>query len=315
MYLLYKKPNETCLECVTRLKNNLISKGENVESLTYAGRLDPLASGLLIALKDQEIAHKPEILNLPKTYDMEVLFDFATDSFDLLGILHPSESFLTWKTLISDQDKINLFSKKDEENLRHEILELKKLLINSESKKYEENQKNKIDAQIDYINSIIEKMTGDVEIAYPFFSSQPVEGKPLFQYMKKNGARKTNLVLPTKKTNLQKAVLVSARMINTEDVVYCAEEVVLAMQNKGEFRQEEISTAWNEVKLNFMKNVKNNLPSKHLVLRFRISCGSGFYVRSFATWLGQIVKNGALAFSILRTSIGLYFLTDDEVIY
>lgn len=306
MYLLYKKPNETCLECITRLKNNLISKGEDIISLTYAGRLDPLASGLLIALKDGEIAHKEEMLNLPKTYDIEVLFDFATDSFDLLGVLHPSESFLTWRTLISDQDNINSFSKKDKENLKNDIVELKKILINSENKK--------VDQKIDVINSTLEKIIGDIEIAYPFFSSQPIGGKPLFQYIKENGIEKTNSVLPLKKTSLQKVTLVSARLISTNEVVQSALTIVDKMQNKGEFRQDEIASMWKEVESNTLENMKKTSGDKHLMLRFRISCGSGFYVRSFATWIGQIVGQGALAFSILRTSIGLYFLTDDEVI-
>ena len=53
--------------------------------ITYAGRLDPMASGVLILLAGEEAKKKEEYLGLDKEYEFEVLFGFATDTYDLLG--------------------------------------------------------------------------------------------------------------------------------------------------------------------------------------------------------------------------------------
>ena len=53
--------------------------------MTYAGRLDPLASGLLIVLAGEECKKKEKYLNLDKEYEFSILFGFATDTYDILG--------------------------------------------------------------------------------------------------------------------------------------------------------------------------------------------------------------------------------------
>jgi len=79
----YKKIGETPLEAIGRLKEE---KPELVdERLTYAGRLDPMAEGLLLILVDATEKEKKEILNLPKKYYFEVLWGFESDTYDILG--------------------------------------------------------------------------------------------------------------------------------------------------------------------------------------------------------------------------------------
>ncbi len=53
--------------------------------MTYAGRLDPMASGLLLILAGDETKNKEKYLNLGKEYKFEVLFGFNTDTYDILG--------------------------------------------------------------------------------------------------------------------------------------------------------------------------------------------------------------------------------------
>ena len=53
--------------------------------MTYAGRLDPMASGLLIVLAGEETKNKEKYLNLDKEYLFEVLFGFKTVTYDFLG--------------------------------------------------------------------------------------------------------------------------------------------------------------------------------------------------------------------------------------
>jgi len=85
LHLIYKNRGETPLQALERLREK-----ENIEkniSMTYAGRLDPVAEGLLLILSDKDVYRKEEFLTLPKTYEFEVLFGVQTDSLDILGIV------------------------------------------------------------------------------------------------------------------------------------------------------------------------------------------------------------------------------------
>lgn len=82
---LNKKPGETPLECLNRFKaDNPEYAGEK---MTYAGRLDPLASGVLLVLVGEECKKKDKYLGLDKEYMIEVLFGFKTDTGDILGLV------------------------------------------------------------------------------------------------------------------------------------------------------------------------------------------------------------------------------------
>ncbi len=100
-FLINKKEGETPLEALEVFRNkNKISK--NIP-MTYAGRLDPMASGVLILLVGEECKNKDKYLNLDKEYEFQVLFGFATDTYDILGKVistkgNPSE--------INDLDKL-----------------------------------------------------------------------------------------------------------------------------------------------------------------------------------------------------------------
>lgn len=56
------------------------------EKATYAGRLDPMATGKLLILTGDEIKHREKYLGLDKEYIVEVLIDAETDTGDILGI-------------------------------------------------------------------------------------------------------------------------------------------------------------------------------------------------------------------------------------
>ncbi len=63
------------------------------ETLAYAGRLDPMAEGLLLVLVGDECKKREHYQMLPKTYEVTILFGFATDTYDMLGLItHRTES-------------------------------------------------------------------------------------------------------------------------------------------------------------------------------------------------------------------------------
>ncbi len=80
---LYKNRGETPLECLERFKKD--NPEYEKEKMTYAGRLDPLAEGLLLVLTGEECKNKEKYLGLDKEYEVDVLFGFATDTYDVLG--------------------------------------------------------------------------------------------------------------------------------------------------------------------------------------------------------------------------------------
>ncbi|MDD4804204.1 MAG: hypothetical protein WCR40_01970 [Candidatus Paceibacterota bacterium] len=80
---LYKNRGETPLECIKRFKKDNPEYGG--DKMTYAGRLDPLAEGLLLILVGEECKNKEKYLGLNKEYELSILLGFSTDTYDILG--------------------------------------------------------------------------------------------------------------------------------------------------------------------------------------------------------------------------------------
>ncbi len=89
VHLVNKNLGETPLEAINRFKKD---NPEFVDlPVTYAGRLDPMAEGLLILLSGDKVIEKEKYLDLSKTYEFEVLWGFTTDTLDILGIAERGE--------------------------------------------------------------------------------------------------------------------------------------------------------------------------------------------------------------------------------
>ena len=78
-----KKIGETPKELIDRYKKD----NKDVVKASYAGRLDPMASGLMILLINSECKQQDKYLKLSKTYEFDILFGFKTDTYDVLGKL------------------------------------------------------------------------------------------------------------------------------------------------------------------------------------------------------------------------------------
>ncbi|MDA1338380.1 MAG: tRNA pseudouridine(55) synthase, partial [bacterium] len=81
MILINKTKYLTSYQAILKFKA-LNPEYENVK-LGYAGTLDPMATGLLIALEDEENKDRDKYIGLTKTYEFEILFGISTDSYDL----------------------------------------------------------------------------------------------------------------------------------------------------------------------------------------------------------------------------------------
>lgn len=80
---LYKKLGETPRERLERLRTQKAQY--RYEVLSYAGRLDPMAEGVLLALVGAANSRHDDYLDFPKEYVLDALFGYSTDSYDILG--------------------------------------------------------------------------------------------------------------------------------------------------------------------------------------------------------------------------------------
>lgn len=89
MKLIYKNIGETPLKVLEKLRQSEPALKE--ETLSYIGRLDPMAEGEMIVLVSKEENQKrDEYLNFDKEYVAEFLMGFSTDTGDLLGVVQKS---------------------------------------------------------------------------------------------------------------------------------------------------------------------------------------------------------------------------------
>lgn len=84
MIVLMKPQGMTPLDAL----NDLRVRRPDLEkqTLSYAGRLDPMAEGLLLVLVGDENKERATFERLPKVYEFDTAFGIETDSYDLLGL-------------------------------------------------------------------------------------------------------------------------------------------------------------------------------------------------------------------------------------
>ncbi len=78
---VYKPIGLTSLQLVEKVKQNF----PEIQKISYAGRLDPLAHGVILLLVNDETKNCHQYFSLPKTYKFKVLFGISTDTYDFMG--------------------------------------------------------------------------------------------------------------------------------------------------------------------------------------------------------------------------------------
>lgn len=222
----YKNLGETPLECLERIR---IEHGIASDvSMTYAGRLDPLAEGELIILVGDECKNKEKYLGFDKEYEVDVLFGISTDTHDVLGMI--------------------------------------------------DGVKGGVVGDID-LNKYIGKFVQE----YPRYSSRIIAMKEVPEEM------------PTKEVEIYSIEnLGKIEMTGIEVLELVKKNIALV---KGDFRQKEIVGKWEEV-------VSRELAeAKFSILKIKVKCSSGTYMRSLAKRMGEDEGLGALAMGIKRTII------------
>lgn len=82
---VYKAVGLTPLQVLDRLRAVFPEYAKT--KLTYAGRLDPLAEGVMLVAVGDEVNNKAAYTKLDKTYEFELLYGFSTDTHDVMGLV------------------------------------------------------------------------------------------------------------------------------------------------------------------------------------------------------------------------------------
>lgn len=80
---IYKRYGETPLQALERYV--AIHPEYKGVKMTYAGRLDPMAEGVLVVLTGEKNKEREAYTGLPKEYEFEFICGVETDTHDLLG--------------------------------------------------------------------------------------------------------------------------------------------------------------------------------------------------------------------------------------
>ncbi|MDB4939880.1 MAG: ine55 [Candidatus Doudnabacteria bacterium] len=88
IFNIYKPLGWTPLQALRAFQQQLKKSdpGSILKPMTYAGRLDPAAEGVLLLLSGEQIKNKALILSLNKSYVAKILFGFESDTYDALGL-------------------------------------------------------------------------------------------------------------------------------------------------------------------------------------------------------------------------------------
>ncbi len=86
---LYKRVSETPLQTIERYV--AAHKEYKSSKMTYAGRLDPMAEGVLVVLSGEKNKEREVYTGLDKDYEFEFVLGVQTDTYDLLGKMTPGQ--------------------------------------------------------------------------------------------------------------------------------------------------------------------------------------------------------------------------------
>jgi tRNA pseudouridine55 synthase len=275
---VYKPQGLTPLEVVNLVKEKF-PEYKNAK-IGYAGRLDPLAHGVLLLMIGDATKEKDKYLNLPKEYEFEAVFGVSTDTYDVLGMLVSSRATEGSRGISYHKAalKRSLRSSADSVGMTKEI------------------------------QSFIKSKLGKQIQIYPTFSSKTVQGKPLFWWARNN--KLSEIQIPQREIEIYDFKLLEIKEISAAKLKKeIFRQIALVT---GDFRQEQIKNTWNTL---FTKDQRPASPagrlktnSRFLTAKLKISCSSGTYVRSIVNELGNRLNSGAITIDILRTKVGKYVL-------
>ncbi len=231
--IIWKNVGETLDQLLDRVRLEYSVSRET--RMTYAGRLDPLASGIMIILTGDAV-HDKELYNkLDKRYRATVVLGFETDTYDVVGLVQNLTPTLSKGKGVAPEN-LELGSPFPlERGLGGEVL----------------------------LKQIIKEQIGTHTQTYPPYSSKNVGGVPLWKL-----ARDGNLpeVLPSREITVHTAEIIdNDTSLSGENLLIKIHETVSRVT--GDFRQEEILASWE-------KNIDTEKSYQILEIDYHVGSGT-----------------------------------------
>lgn len=152
------------------------------------------------------------------------------------------------------------------------------------------------------IRQACRQLIGTHIVPYPNFSSKMVEGKPLFQHAIEGTL--ADITIPETKMRIFSLAMLNVRTVPLKEVVSQSLGKISALSTEqntvtvaNDFRKEQIQNAWNSL-LSSDRQVT--------IVSCKAIVGSGTYIRTLASLMGQRLGVQAFASSIHRSHIGMY---------
>jgi len=237
--------------------------------LTYAGRLDPMASGKLLVLIGEECKQKDRYLALDKTYDFSVLLGIGSDTHDVLGRLH-----------VSPRQGLGY---KQGDNLERQ---LRTIAINLTG-----------DIELPYPHFSSKTVQGKP------LHTWTLEGRLDEIQIPTKASTIYSLELSSIETRSRTEICDQARAkIDTIPKVTDASKTL-----GNDFRRADVRKDWEEIKNNCWTSDVGQCwpPDEYVIAHFTCSASSGTYMRTLAKLIGEKLDPArpSLAWSIHRSAI------------
>jgi len=272
-HFVHKNIGETPLEALERFRaaqmasGSVHSDGRSFDDLpmTYAGRLDPMAEGVLVILVGEECKDKQKYLSLNKTYEVEVVFGISTDTHDALGLASIKSSSLS-------DNVADIETPMDPGQCRF-IGKDKKVAVLSKPLTFMQK--------------------------YPAYSSMTIGGVQLHQLARRGQLPDSPDGMPEKGVTIYSICELGRRVVSDLDLLQVITERVALV--RGDFRQKEIIERWRSILV--QPQNRTGRREGFEIVSIRVECSSGTYMRSLADRMGIEAGTGAFALSIRRTCI------------
>ena len=153
------------------------------------------------------------------------------------------------------------------------------------------------------LERVLRKEVGTYDHPYPAYSSKTVHGKPLFLHTLEGTL--SEIDIPTHPETIYSISDVKVHTLTTSNLQKRVLDMLAVAPTSTEpskllgadFRITPVRESWNHV---FAAE------RRYTVIRMRVICGTGTYMRSLAGRIGEGLGTQALALSIHRTRIGRY---------
>ncbi len=270
--VLEKEVGETPLSCAEKWRAT--QPEMDGVPLSYAGRLDPMASGKLLVLIGEECKHQADYHGLDKEYEFSVLFSISSDTQDVLGRLQTDRSV----GAPFAEGGVGVVGEAN-------------------------------DAPTDLAPQLANTATsliGPLTFSYPLFSAKTVKGKPLHMWTLEG--RLDEIEIPTRTSEIYELELVEIETKPRQEVAAIALQKINTIPEVtdprkalgADFRRADVRADWQDVAIDY------SLPAEYIIAHFRCTASSGAYMRTLATIIAEKIGTTGLAYHIHRTKIGLF---------